>query len=343
MGEKDLSQKSLEYYPDVFADCVNALLYEGKQVLRKEGLLPAPTETIYPDTEGRLRSQLQDVSKFETEGGSVRAQYTIENQTRTEKGMVLRKAGYEGAIYRRQYMERNISIKRSKYTRENKAAKGSTSAEENSSTKRNAYPVISMVLYWGRSQWNSPRSLRRLTKGRLPKEAMKYVDDIRLHVYEMARLPEEVRRRFRSDMRIAVDYLAEGSNYVPTGQKILHTEALLRLLRELTRDERYEKILKSTMEKEKKEGTTMCELLDKYWNGGVAEGEARGRTEGKAESVGIIRSMYAHMLTSEAIAELTSQRRDYVDSIIVLCVRYPLEDDVAIAKRLLAGETPQSP
>lgn len=73
MGEKDLSQKSLEYYPDVFADCVNALLYEGEQVLGEEGLLPAPTETVYPDAEGRLRCQLQDVSKFETEGGKIRA------------------------------------------------------------------------------------------------------------------------------------------------------------------------------------------------------------------------------------------------------------------------------
>ena len=92
-------------------------------------------------------------------------------------------------------------------------------------------------------------------------------------------------------MRIAVDYLAEGSGYVPTGQKIRHMEALLRLLRELTEDERYEKILEETMKEEKKEGITMCELLDKYWNGGVAEG--------KAESVSIIRSMHTHNLSAE--------------------------------------------
>ena len=155
----------------------------------------------------------------------------------------------------------------------------------------------------------------------------------------MARLPEEIRRRFRSDMRIAVDCLAEGSGYAPTNQKIRHAEALLRLLRELTGDERYEKLLESAIEKEKKEGTTMCELLDKYWNGGVAEGKA----EGKAESVGNIRSMHTHKLSAETIAELISQKPEYVNNVIVLCVRHPMEDDVAIAKRLLAGEPRQTP
>ena len=32
MGQKDLTQKNLEHYPDVFADVINALLYQGKQV-----------------------------------------------------------------------------------------------------------------------------------------------------------------------------------------------------------------------------------------------------------------------------------------------------------------------
>ena len=48
MGQKDLTQKNLEYYPDVFADILNALLYEGKQVVQPDKLQPAPTETIYP-------------------------------------------------------------------------------------------------------------------------------------------------------------------------------------------------------------------------------------------------------------------------------------------------------
>ena len=78
MGQKDLTQKNLEYYPDVFADIMNALLYEGKQVVQPAELQPAPTETIYHSKKGNLRNQFHDVSKYEMREGIIRLQYTIE-------------------------------------------------------------------------------------------------------------------------------------------------------------------------------------------------------------------------------------------------------------------------
>ena len=74
----------------------------------------------------------------------------------------------------------------------------------------------------------------------------------------------------------------------------------------------------------------MCELLDKYWNGGVAEG--------KAESIHNVRSMYSHKLSAEAIAELINQKLEYINRIIGLFTQYPDEDDLSIAKRLLAEQ-----
>ena len=65
MGQKDLTQKNLEYYPDVFADILNALLYEGKQVVQPDKLQPAPTETIYPSLnwrKGRSKEELRCVN-----------------------------------------------------------------------------------------------------------------------------------------------------------------------------------------------------------------------------------------------------------------------------------------
>lgn len=47
MGKKDISQKQLEQYPDVFADIVNALLYCGSKNVRSKRLCPTPTETFY--------------------------------------------------------------------------------------------------------------------------------------------------------------------------------------------------------------------------------------------------------------------------------------------------------
>ena len=86
-----------------------------------------------------------------------------------------------------------------------------------------------------------------------------------------------MRERFHSDMRIIVDYLAEGKNYVPSGQKIQHLEEVLRMLKALTGDDRYEEIFPDLQEeKERTGGISMCELLDKYENRGREAGMAQG-------------------------------------------------------------------
>lgn len=56
MAQKDLTEKNLEYYPDVFADVINTLLYKGSPILAASELQPAPTETLYPDRSDSLRN-----------------------------------------------------------------------------------------------------------------------------------------------------------------------------------------------------------------------------------------------------------------------------------------------
>lgn len=38
MGEKDIAEKVLEDYNDVFADIVNVLLFQGEQIVKPEQL-----------------------------------------------------------------------------------------------------------------------------------------------------------------------------------------------------------------------------------------------------------------------------------------------------------------
>lgn len=243
MGQKDLTEKNLEFYPDVFADILNALLYQGNQVVTAEELRAAPTETLYPGDNGKLRNQFHDVSKYVVQDGNIKMQYTIENETKAKRKAVLRKAGYEGAVYREQF------------------------------DRKECYPVVSIMLHWGKKRWKQPRVLSRLWgKEQIPKEAGAYIDEIKLHVFDMQHLSKEIRNRFKSDIRIVVDYLAEGENYIPSKQRIVHLEALLRMLKALTGDGRYEAIIQEMPETEKKGEITMCELLDKYENRGIATG-----------------------------------------------------------------------
>ena len=79
--------------------------------------------------------------------------------------MLLRKAGYVGGEYRRQYEKQN----------------------------RGWYPVVELVLYWGKSRWKGADSIRQLMdRG----SGRKYVDNMQLHVWEMRYLPQEVRGAF---------------------------------------------------------------------------------------------------------------------------------------------------
>lgn len=67
MGQKDLVQKNLEYFPDVFADIINALLYQGEQMVDAEELKAAPTENLYMGEAGKVKNLFQDVSKLYTD------------------------------------------------------------------------------------------------------------------------------------------------------------------------------------------------------------------------------------------------------------------------------------
>lgn len=131
MGQKDLAAKQLECSPEVFADIINALVYEGEQVIEAADLRPAPTESLYPAKTGMLRNQYNDVSKYEIKEGRIAIQYTLENQSSPDYRILLRKAGYEGAIYRQQY------------------------------DGGDTYPAITLVLYWGDIRWRTGSNLHR--------------------------------------------------------------------------------------------------------------------------------------------------------------------------------------
>ncbi len=284
MGQRDLTEKALEFYPDVFADTVNALLYEGEQIVLPENLQAAPTETLYQGKQGKLRNQFHDVSKFEMHKGKIRVQYTLENETVVKRKTILRKAGYAGAVYREQYDRKEI------------------------------FPFIGIVLFWGKSHWKAPRNLHQLFS--IDDYQSKYVDNICLHVYEMAHLPKSIRERFHSDMRIIVDYLAEGKGYVPSKQRIMHLEALLLMLKALTGDARYEEIIPDMQKEQENVGeVSMCELLDKYEKRGMQTGMEMGISKGMERVNELIRHLIGDG-RSEEIGHAVSDR-EYQNQLFV--------------------------
>ena len=63
MGQKDIAEKTLEAYNDVFADIVNVLLFKGKRQVKEKDLKDAIPVSIYKISE-KLHTQERDVAKF---------------------------------------------------------------------------------------------------------------------------------------------------------------------------------------------------------------------------------------------------------------------------------------
>lgn len=64
--KKDIIEKEFLSYPDIAADTINALLYQGKEVTEAGKLWAGPTETIYQGKEN-LRNQYEDVCKYKVD------------------------------------------------------------------------------------------------------------------------------------------------------------------------------------------------------------------------------------------------------------------------------------
>lgn len=288
MGQKDLTAKWFERSPEVFADIINALIFEGEQVIFPKDLQDAPTESLYPSTSGILRNQYNDVSKYEIRNGRIAMQYTLENQSGPDYKILLRKAGYEGAVYRRQY------------------------------DGDQTYPIITLVLYWGDATWNAVPDLYRFFRNpEIHGMAKKYIDNVRVHVYPMKSLSKRIRQRFRGDMRIVADYLAEGKKYEPTEQKIVDVGGTMRMLHTLTGDISFMDNIEKLEEMQKRGGVvTMCEVVDKFVQ--------RGREQGIKEGIKEEKNRCAAAFVKESV--LQKQSKEYIIAMLQTCFRLKKEE-----------------
>ena len=245
--EKDITQKALEMYNDVFADIINVLLFNGENVVTEDSLTDVVQESILK-IDGGIRAQYRDIAKYWYKSKIKLSMFGLENQTKPEKRMPLRVFGYDGTEYVKQAKKEN--------------------------NKEVLYPVITLVLYFGyNSRWNQPKSLFELLE--IDERIKPYVNDFKINLFEIAYLDREKIDMFKSDFWILADYLYQmrvNKDYVAGDTVIEHVDELLMLMSAMTKDYRFEETIN---EVKGKEYVTMCEVLDRV--------EARGREEGIKE------------------------------------------------------------
>ena len=244
MAEKDIASKTLEAFNDVFADIVNGLLFHGKQVLQEQALIDAQPVSMYK-ADGQIHEQERDVSKYwvDQDGEHVNIRVAlmgIENQSTYDQDMPLRVIGYDGGAYRAQLGQKA------------------------------RYPVVTLVLYFGEKPWGRNHSLYDAIK--IPDQFRPFVNDYRINLFDISRLPGEAVGYFHSDFKIIVDYFVgrrDNPEYRPKDDEVL------KMLSVFTGDSRFSDFITQ----EGGRPVTMCEVLDRAENKGRIEGEENARLE----------------------------------------------------------------
>ncbi len=243
MGQKDIVEKNLEDYNDVFSDIVNGLVFDGKRMVKSSQLRSLKVRSQYKADKGILHEEERDNAKYWTEGRVKIAILGLENQTDTDNDMPFRVIGYDGAAYRSQLLD--------------KKSKGRC-------------PVLSIVLYFGEPHWSGPRSIKEMVS--IPAGLEEYVNDYKIHVFEIAYLTADQVKLFRSDFRIVADYFVQkrkNKSYIPSRRTIKHVDAVLKFMSVMTGDERF---LEAQKVKTTGGGPNMCEILDQVENRGIQKG-----------------------------------------------------------------------
>lgn len=217
LGQKDITEKILADYNDVFADIVNTLIFDGEQRIKPEALIPASTRTQYKADTRELHEQERDIAKYWTDGKTLFALCGLENQTKVDWNMTFRIIGYDGVAYRAQLLN-----------------------------KKKIVPVITIVLYFGTDRrWNAPCSIKELVS--TPEGLESCVNDYKVKVFEIAWLTDEQLKMFTSDFGIAANFFVQKrkkKDYVPDDpRELVHVDEVLKLLSVMTGDVRYESIL----------------------------------------------------------------------------------------------------
>ena len=257
MNGKDITQKMLERYNDVFADIVNVLLFNGKRIVDEDALIDTPADSALK-IDGEIHSQDRDVAKYWKNSQINIALFGLENQTVPDKLMPMRVIGYDGAEYKKQVLEENRYKKK--------------------------YPVITLVLYMGYDRnWKYSNSLLDLLE--VDDNLKPYVSDYKINVFEIAFLDREKIELFKSDFRMLADYLYQmrtTNSYKGDESNIKHVDEILMLMSAMSGFKNVENIIKVAHERKVCNMKGFFELAEEK---GIEKGIELGRTEGREEGL----------------------------------------------------------
>ena len=205
--EHDVGWKGFFSDDERYADVINGLGCNGRQVVTEEDLQELDTQTGFlhsarfirslPGSVGRIRSR--DVVRKAAFGVNF-AIIGIENQETIDYAIPLRNMSYDAGEYEKQ------AAKIRKMVRKNHS--GLCWGEYLYGFRKDSrmYPVVTFILYSGIETWDGPKTLHEILNFTdIPEELRGMVSDYRINLIEIRKLEDT--SVFQTDVRQVFDFI----------------------------------------------------------------------------------------------------------------------------------------
>ena len=189
VGQKDILLKDY-FTPDVFADAINAILYDGKSVVTPEKMRAIDIETQHveeKDGDTKADVRFRDLAKIVEVDDAIYCLFAIEHQSVEDYTMPLRIMEYDVREYLRQ-------------------------VKSNKGVQVQIKPIITIVMYWKADKWNQPLSVKDMFDKKTVKWLEEnglggYIQDYRMHLFEPCAAKEEKLEKFKTELKDVIAYV----------------------------------------------------------------------------------------------------------------------------------------
>lgn len=290
----DIIVKNYWRNKEQFADFFNAVLFDGKQVIKPKELEDLDTEESsvfehkeYAESIGASRDTVK-IRKKSTVYGVEFVILGMEGQEHIHYAMPMRVMGYDYAAYQKQYVDNAAKYK---------TAKSLTEEEYLSKMKKDdrLVPVITVVVYYGEKPWDGAVSLHGMLH--ISEEMKPFVNDYRMHLVEARKNDLKLHNINNRDLFNLLGILLDRNGKLQeTRDRAIN----------YAREHRVEKTVIMTAagaanckidynKIARKGDADMCTVFEETRREGIAEGEAKG------EAKGIIETGYEFGISEEEI------------------------------------------
>lgn len=209
---KDIAEKNLLGFPEVFCDAVNNLVLKGKGMLRPEDLIDMNTRSSYEDIGGGFREYYRDVIKGWKQGEMIIAAFGIENISDNDNKLFLKFPGYDSSMLKNQVIDDHMP--------------------------KFVYSVFTIGLYYGIDRWHTPKDFRSWKKVQPLPEAMQSLQTNYIYnVIDLGGLSEEEVNLLDSDLFTVADFcrqMRQTGEFHPKPKRLKHPKEVFALLKEMT-------------------------------------------------------------------------------------------------------------